>query len=388
VKSYVLICVLVMAAGAILAAPPAWVNVDPSEVDLNGIDIADVPGEAAIINGDTAAAREMALADARRKAIEQVLGAYVDSRVVLQNELLSVDSTFVQLAGAATVQNVYSESEAADGFYRLRALVKVYPNTLTQALDRMAASALVNVRETILEVPGKDVTSGIIRAEMAKGGFKVIDPEWLQGQSLSLSQVSAGDATAARKLGTRYMADIIIVGEVVVTYRRNLDNADIPYVDPETLKGLVACEAKADVRAIDPKTGKVITAYAAGGREIVGIGPTKAAAADEALRKAAQNASDHLVKNLPKPGSGAPNIELTVRGIGDFKNASQLSGILSRLRGVESVKMGSFDITAVVYNVAYRDGEAALALELSGLTSPTLSVITMETGKLSVRLEH
>jgi hypothetical protein len=149
------VILLALAAGSAPAAEP---------------DIADVPGEAAIINGDTAAAREMALGDARRHAIEQVLGAFVDSRVILQNELLSADSTFIQLAGAATIQNVYNESEDADGFYRLRAMVKVYPNTLTQALDRLAASAIVRIRETVLDSAGTDVAGSISRHPLHRPG--------------------------------------------------------------------------------------------------------------------------------------------------------------------------------------------------------------------------
>jgi hypothetical protein len=350
-------------------------------------DIADVPGEAAIINGDTAAAREMALGDARRHAIEQVLGAFVDSRVILQNELLSADSTFIQLAGAATVQNVYNESEDADGFYRLRALVKVYPNTLTQTLDRLAASAIVRINETVLDSTGKDVAASIVRAELAKNGFKVVDPTWLSGQDRNLASIAAGNMSTARDLGTRYMADVIIVGEVEVTYRRDLGSADIPYIDPALLKGMVACEARADIRAVDPKTGKVITAYASGGRALVGIGPTKAAAADDALRKASAEAASYLVENLPKPGGETATIQLTVRGVPTFQTASDLSGVLSRLRGVEGVKMGSYNADATVFTVSYREGEEMLARELAGLTSPSLSVVTVDKGRISVRVE-
>lgn len=351
-------------------------------------DVADVPGEAAIVNGDIAAAREMALGDARRKAIEQVLGTYVDARVMLQNELLTMDSTFIKIAGAATIQNVYSESQDADGFYRLRALVKVFPNTLQQSLDKLAASAVVDVKETVLAKPGKGEISAYLRSELSKGGFKVIDPDWLSGQGKTLAKVKSGDMNAARTLGTRYMADVIIVGEVEVSFRRNMEGSDIPYVDPSLLKGMVACQARADIRALDPQTGKIICSYTGSGRELVGLGPTQAAAADESLRNTEESAARYLLENLPKPSSETPSIEVTVRGIASFKEATDISGTLSRIRGVEGVKMGSFNAANAIYSVSYREGEEMLARELAGLSGPSLSVISVDKGKISVRAER
>ena len=74
-------------------------------------------GQAAIYQNDLSAARDKALDDARRKAVEQAVGAVISSSTVTENFELLEDKIFSQAAGYVRSYVVVDESRDADGIY-------------------------------------------------------------------------------------------------------------------------------------------------------------------------------------------------------------------------------------------------------------------------------
>ena len=74
-------------------------------------------GQAVIYQNDLAAARDKALDDARRKAVEQAVGAMISSATVTENFELLEDKIFSQSAGYVRSYVVVDESRDGDGIY-------------------------------------------------------------------------------------------------------------------------------------------------------------------------------------------------------------------------------------------------------------------------------
>lgn len=74
-------------------------------------------GQAVIYQNDLAAARDKALDDARRKAVEQAVGAMISSSTVTENFELLEDKIFSQSAGYVRSYVVVDESRDGDGIY-------------------------------------------------------------------------------------------------------------------------------------------------------------------------------------------------------------------------------------------------------------------------------
>ena len=112
VKNGLMFAVLVLgagralAAGAAGAAPPAGAG-DATEVTA--------VGQAAIMSNDVSMARDKAIEDALRKAVEQAVGAMVSSETVTQNYELLSDKILSKSKGYVRSYKIATEKKGDDG---------------------------------------------------------------------------------------------------------------------------------------------------------------------------------------------------------------------------------------------------------------------------------
>lgn len=87
--------------------------------------------------------RESALKDARRNAVEEVIGVFVDSRTLTQNSIVELDTIYVKSSGFIGKVDVLSEG-MDNGLYKVRATINVDQNPNPELLKQVQAVVALN----------------------------------------------------------------------------------------------------------------------------------------------------------------------------------------------------------------------------------------------------
>ena len=209
------------------AAPP----VEPDEA----ITLNEVVGAAPVVNGDTKGARDLALLDARRQALEAGLGVMLKSETEVKDFQLVRDQIQLQTqTGYVRIGRVISEKQEHELYYvrvtaqvSRRPLLKAYrESTLPDVLGQLDyPRVLLLFDEQVLGQPNTgSVAESAIRDWLTANQVDVVDPAqlatlkqqdiWRLAQSTDEAQMRA----AAAKIGAQVQAELIIRGRVLATH--------------------------------------------------------------------------------------------------------------------------------------------------------------------------
>ena len=336
----------------------------------------EAEGQAMIKNGDEPAARDRALEDAQRKAVESAVGTMISAETVMENYQIISDRILAKSSGY--IKNYTIKSSGPDnGIYKVVIKALVATGNLSSDVDAISAllkrkgmpRVFVVVPEAILgstamttgqagTVNMQSAESGLI-ASLRNAGFLIVDPDVLSGK-LSISQIyRKGDVPdgVAKKIGSLSGAEVVIYGRAVV----QVSNLSV-------LKSKVA-RASANVRAVNVQTGQIIAMSSLNH-------PKKAPAAYHdavgpvLLKKVGEAAAADLIKQIVKQWqsdtTGATRIVLTVRGV-KFRSAKQLKAAMADMRGVDSINRRSLKRGVAVFDVNVKAGVENFANSLDGL---------------------
>lgn len=229
-------------------------------------------------------ARDQALRDALRKAVEQGVGIFINSETRVHNFQLLSDRIYSQASGYVSSYRVISETRE-EGLYRVvvRSLVR-----LDQLEDDLRAIGILvqeQGRPRLLVVikpigaatmEREMVETRIVAALQAKG-FPVVDEPTMR-QILSqeqLRRIVAGDNQAAMHAGLSLGAEIVIAG----TMRQQSERRRVPYSDQETDIHRVQISA----RAVSVQSAEVLAAAAVTREVPFSLTEAANAAADSAV---------------------------------------------------------------------------------------------------------
>jgi len=336
----------------------------------------EAEGQAMIKNGDEPAARDRALEDAQRKAVESAVGTMISAETVMENYQIISDRILAKSAGY--IKNYTITSSGPDnGIYKVVIKALVATGNLSGDVDAISAllkrkgmpRVFVVVPEVVLGstamTTGQSGTlnmqsaeSGLI-ASLRNAGFLIVDPDVLSGK-LAISQIyRKGDVAdgMAKKIGSLSGAEVVIYGRAAV----QVSNLSV-------LKSKVA-RASANVRAVNVQTGQIIAMSSVNH-------PKKAPAAYHdavgpiLLKKVGEATAADLIKQIVKQWqsdtSGATRIVLTVKGL-KFRSAKQLKAAMAGMRGVDSVNRRSLKRGVAVFDVNVKAGVENFANGLDGL---------------------
>ena len=87
--------------------------------------------------------RDSALKDARRNAVEQVIGTFVDSRTLVRNAVTEMDQIYLKSAGFVGKIDVLSEG-MDNGVYKVRATINVDESPSSELLKQVQAVMALN----------------------------------------------------------------------------------------------------------------------------------------------------------------------------------------------------------------------------------------------------
>jgi len=312
-------------AGALVGAaavpgPAQPVGDTPRTVEAEGV--------AAIADGDRARARDEALVDAYRRALEAA-GVSVQSRTEVRNFQVLVDAVTASAAGYLRSLTVLGE-RSDGGVYRVRVRAVVADGDIAQ--DRHGLAVLIGLMDNptvTVALGGPEPYAKLTETELA-GRFAAAGYHVSQDAAVPSGTVTQLAAREDRRLGlltsVRAMADILAVGTV------DVESLGTVQMGSEALQ---SAEATLRVRVVVGATGQTLFAGVSQAR---GLHLTPGAAMRQASQNLADAAGDTLAWKVARGYSplvdGSRSIQVIVMAKG-FAQCSRLVTQVRQLREVE-----------------------------------------------------
>jgi len=304
-----------------------------------------VTAEGVSARGNPAMARDEAVEDALRNAVEQAVGTFLDSRSTvtgmdeLEEQIYSHSVGFVE-------HYVIEREWSQGGLYHVRIRAKVRRDRLRASLEATGILLRrVNLPRIMFLVGEKDSSYGTVRTRVVeaklaalfgKRGARVVDNNVVQFKLDRAKAVLAlgGDLKAARAIGNQAGAELVVTGRAVSSVSGSIRGS-----------ALKACHGVVNLKAIRVDTGEVIGS-ASGSANAAHVDRT--VGADQALGRAAEKAGLSLLASIVDQWNATVNsgrtVEMTVSGLENYRLLTGLKGrILAGIRGVKAVYIREYD---------------------------------------------
>ncbi len=294
-----------------------------------------VTGIAAIQSGNLGLAKDEALKDAKRVAVQEVLGSVVSARSDVKNFQLVKQTVTSKSEGMIETFEILSSSAVSDAEYNVKIKAKVSMALINQTIEEVVASQgkprmMVLVDESFNGKPDTNkVAQTEIEAQFISAGFPFVDratvEKIVKKNRKKISEALGGNNSAARELGVDAGAEIILVGSSRVKEAGKVGGSQ-----------LISVQADLNVRVIDINTGKILTAdqqhgaYPHINAESGGV---------QAVKKAVTPIREKLVSDIVSLWdiNRGSTIALLVTGL-DYEKLMVLRGELTeKVRGVKAV---------------------------------------------------
>ncbi len=330
----------------------------------------EAEGVATILQGNTDIARDKAIVDAQRKAVEQAVGVLMSSESLVENYDLVSDRILTQSAGYIQQYDIVNEDKT-DTEYRvtIRAVIGVGSlETDLQAIQHLIRQKgnprmMFLVEESIEGVRDAGISSGdMSQAETSlvqaflDAGFEVVDSATVTAninRDQALKAVE-GDAVAAAALGNQYGADVIITAKVAASSGDKILNTSMK-----------SHQAAITAKVVRADTGAIIASAREQGKHAhIDDMAGGIAAIEEAAQQLADTMIPRILEQWRQDIQTSTTIQLMVSNV-SFSQLKTLKMVLKdEIRGVKEVYQRSFQSNISRLDVDIQSTTAMMADEL------------------------
>ncbi|WP_110428654.1 hypothetical protein [Glaciecola sp. KUL10] len=185
-----------------------------------------VLGLGAIVDNDVANARQSAIEDAKRLAVEQLLGSFIQARTKTENFMLASEQVFSSSTGRIDKFDIIEEGKLDDATYQVKLIAYVNSEAITKD-----ALALINnnqwskkPRVKIKYSPQSNTASKqakghfhqAISASLRKEGFLIVEGQSNLDASFELHVTVIGDQQASEFQGMQIQTNLLNVDGVLL----------------------------------------------------------------------------------------------------------------------------------------------------------------------------
>lgn len=301
--------------------------------------------------------KETAVRDAMRNAVETVVGTMIDSRTLIDKNVVALDEIYSKSQGFVKDIKILQESQTG-GMYRVRATVDVNTNPDTQLMNRLQMIMLLNdprIAVVVLRgnsgsgVPTSDENGNMISGQ-SNSGTDQISETALNEKLLELGFTHVVDADtvirlydlpALRSIYNGERNGFIHNGNLGIDYlvlgKSDTDAQKISVPDDkgnyvETM--LTGTKSNLHVKIIKFATGELVGTFSVEGQ---GIENNTNRADNKALKDAAARAAQKLEEKFRKLGAQPfSGMRMTVSA-NDYANVEKLMQELRAVSGVQNV---------------------------------------------------
>jgi hypothetical protein len=336
-------------------------------------------GVGAVMGGDRAIARDQAITDALRKAVEQAVGTMVSSETMVQNFQTLNDRIYTQTQGYIQNYRILSEN-AGPNIHQVIIQATVAMGNLEKDLQALGfllgqvgkPRILVLVAERNIGKqsdshwwghPGStgadfNIAENAIMDHFREKGFDLVDHN-AQMKNIKIPpvlRVADLNDRGALALGKEVDAEIVIVGKAMARA--------VGFIAGTSM---ISAQANISLRAIQIDNARVLSS---GSENAAAVHIDEVTAGSEALKKASAKISakmmDDIIRNFQKRVGSSTLVQLTVSGLAGVDELRRFkSSVLGQVRGIEGVQERSFSGGTVKMDLEVRGTAQSLSQEIS-----------------------
>jgi len=297
--------------------------------------------------------RESAIRDASRNAVEQVVGTFIDSKVLMSDLIIQFDEVYKKSQGFVKDIKILSEGKSDDSAYKVQARIDVDTNPDADLMNNITMLLNLNDPRIAVVILQQGSSEHEIEAETAinskllEMGFShVVDAEHLiklQDANL-LRAIYNGQKTLQGD--TDNAIDHLIIGESKVRATRET----IPnfYNGKSLDTPLVSGSAAISIKVLKYDTGDLLSNFTAKG---IGRGNSGDNAVEQAVDNAAVNAAQEIEKTFKKfAAKTTQGIQVNL-SVEDYETAEALAKDLRTISGVDAVYIRSHNGNKAVLEI-------------------------------------
>jgi Flagellar assembly protein T, N-terminal domain len=345
-------------------------------------------GVGAVMGNDRAIARDQAIQDALRKAVEQAVGTMVSSETMVQNFQTLSDKIYTQTQGYIQNYRVLSETPGPN-VHQVTIQATVAMGDLEKDLQALGflLGQVGKPRIMILVAEQQigqqyynywwgthrgtqtdlNVAENTIMDRFREKGFDIVDPQAQAGNikippAFQVVELSNQNAIT---IGKQVDAEIVIVGKALAR--------SVGSIAGTAMKSL---QANISMRAIQVDNARVLSS---GIENAAAVHIDEVTGGSDAIKKASIKMSDKMMddilKNFQKRVGATTLVQLMVFGLSGADDVRKFkTSVLGQVRGVEGIHERSFAENTLKVDVDIRGNAQSLSQEIGRKTFPDFSV--------------
>lgn len=303
---------------------------------------------------------DSALRDAKRNAVEQVIGTYINSETLVSQSAVVSDEIYAKATGFVTDVQVLDEGKR-NGSYYVHAKINVNtdPNSeLMNRIEMIRALGDPRIGVIVFKESGSDEYSS------SQKGYDNITEESINAKLLNMGFSHVVDTNIIAKLrnssllNSLYNGDTNLLGDassygvdVLVIAQSSVDATKINLMQQGNTVDTQLVRGNADItgKVIMLATGNIQGTFSVQGQ---GIDISEKTAGNKALKAASANVAKEVEKVLRKKAAKAFDGLQIIASVDDYEKLEELVKALKNLSGVQGVYMRE-----------YQNGKAVIELE-------------------------
>jgi len=326
----------------------AIVNIDPAYAQK----VVQSEGTASVHKDFVDIARDRAIADAQRRAVEQAVGVMISNETLVENFEVISDKIISQSKGYIQSYEVLSEEREADQ-YRVMIEAKVSTAEIENDLEaiHLLIARKAKPRLMILFKGGEQrdfIGEACMTRYFLSKGFKLVDSEMVR-KSLEYGscEKSTYDVETAQRVGQRFGAEVIILCSAETTSNPFKIGEIEMHSNSATVSG----------KAIDVGTRSIITT-ASETKRLPGIKDYFQPSTEQASEMLAKALMNGILSRWSRELTNTLEVRLFVSGFQSYSELNAFKHLLrAEVRGVEEIRQR-----------LYSQGRAELEIDLRGDT--------------------
>lgn len=340
-------------------------------------------GTSYIHNDRVDIAHDKAIENALRSVVEKTVGVMISSTTEVENYEVKLDKILSESQGFINSYTVTGEDR--DGNI-LKVTVEADVG-VGKLKDRMNALNMIMVRKAmprlmIMFNKGSQadiVAESVMSKYFMSHGFKIIDAETVKkNMRHERLQALASDEKELKKLGHRYGAEIVIMGNIEFSHKTvKVDNIEMMFN-----------KALGSVKAVKVDTGEVI-ATDSDTRSAPGLGDAEKRVIEEMGLNLSESMMDQIMERWSSELTNAVTVKLLASGIRSYKELAMFKEVFARdVRGVKGIYQRSYANGQAEFDIEIKGNTQSLAddVESVNLDKRTIKILEITQNKVIIRL--
>ena len=340
-----------------------------------------------VADGESSRARDEALNDALRKAVEQGVGTFVTTELSVEQQKLVEERIYTESRGYIQSYKVMREGASEDLYeVEISALVKMgklagdlqsigllirkkqNPRVMVVIYSREVNSSFLGVALEGNRNAENQIESGLIGK-----GFKLVDAGQVSRKKELETLLLGGDRSRASEIAKDFGAEVLIEGEVRRTF-----------VDERQVfgKSMRFFSNEIRLKAFETDTAKILFS---GYR----TRPPSGAGALLPLEEITSELTDEMVKGIleqwRKDVFQAGSYQLDLSGI-SFSDLSKFKKSLQKIRGIRNLQVRSFQSGHAMLEVKYQGPLEELAEKINAIKSPPVEITGLQSNTIEIMI--